>query len=243
MEELDLKRWAAPFYLDFLHGSFTNTKCGYSITSSTRRGWGEWRDLLRHELQQVTPEIAGDLMMDADWRTQICGAYFCGLNRWKEFTLDVGRLLVRKRNMFATQGYAFALARMPSHAAANALCSYLERVGHPRDTTDWYSVDLEWVVAALEWVDEQMGTHRIEPYLEKLVPYWQKRRFANLQSWYREMPEVMSGGHHSSEKVEGELSRLEKELDSYFLPDDGSRKREWFWELMAFCEEHFDEND
>ena len=167
--KIDYLRWSVPFYLDFLHGNFTHPKELYSVASPRIASWQEWRDLLRQELKNVTPEIAGDLIMDRDWRPQICGAYFCGLKRWDDFTLDLGRRLVAKRNGFATQGYAFALARMPSHAAANYLCGYLSRVGHHTDETGRYVGDWEWVAAALEWVDARMGTHRIEPYYEKLA--------------------------------------------------------------------------
>lgn len=154
MEEPDIERWSVPFYLDFLHGNFLRTQDLYSVASPHPRSWEQWRDLLCRELREVTPEIAGDLMTDANWRAQICGAFFCGLKRWDEFTLDIGRRLVAKRNGFSTQGYAFALARMPSHAAANYLCGYLSRVGRPEDTTGWYDADVEWVLASLQWIDE-----------------------------------------------------------------------------------------
>ncbi len=235
--EIDYLRWSVPFYLDFLHANFSRTKERYSVASPHRRSWEEWRDLLRLELKQVTPEIAGDLMMDSDWRPQICGAYFCGLNRWDDFTLDIGRRLVAKKNCFATQGYAFALARMSSHASANYLCGYLSRVGHHTDETGWYGGDLEWVLAALQWVDEQMGTHRIEPYVEKLIPLQQQGKRSILEWEYRELPKYPSA---NSLKVADRRKAIEAEMKTYFLPDDGERQSEWFWDLMEFCRVNFD---
>ncbi len=239
--EIDYLRWSVPFYLDFLHGNFISQKEIYSVASPHRRSWEEWRDLLRREMKNVTPEIVGDLMMDRDWRPQICGAYFCGLNRWDDFTLDIGRRLVAKKNGYATQGYTFALARMPSHAAANYLCGYLSRVGHYTDASGWYGYDVEWVVAALQWVDAQMGTHRVEPYVERLVPLWQERRYRNLLRWYRDsLSAIMESNAPRVSLVEEELARDEAELSTYFLPDDGERQSEWFWKLMDFCETNFD---
>ena len=147
--EIDYFRWVVPFYQDFMHGNFLAPE-RYGQQSPPLRAREEWLDLVRRELKNVTPEIVGDLMMDGDWRPQICGAYFCGLNCWDDFMLDIGRRLVAKKNGTATQGYAFALARMPSHASANYLCGYLSRVGHHTDETDWYGRDLEWAVAALQ---------------------------------------------------------------------------------------------
>jgi hypothetical protein len=243
-EEIDIKRWVMPFYLDFLHGNFKTTKGTYSVASPHQRSWDEWRTLLRRELREITPQIAGDLIMDGDWRTQICGAYFCGFKRWDDFTLDIGNRLVAKRNSFATQGYAFALARMPSHASANYLCGYLSRVGRPQDTTNWYGVDMEWVIGALGWVDAQMNTNRLEPYLEKLIPFQQKQRYEGLKKWYQEAPSlILQTEDPKSEAVERELLRIEKELDLYFSPEDTNWQRPDFGELMAFCEFHFDAPD
>ncbi len=243
MEELDINRWVEPFYMDFLHGNFAASRYSVKRYSVGRRTWSQWSDLLRRELRAISPEIIGDLM-DSDWRPQICGAYFCGLNRWEQFTLDIGRRLVAKQNGNATQGYAFALARMPSHASANYLCGYLSRVGRPQDATDWYSEDLDWVIAALQWVDDRLGTHRLEPYIEKLVPFWQKRRFEDLRERYRRVPSIAERlDEERIQKAEDWLRRTDEEMETYFLPDAGNFKHDWFWNLMAFCEEHFDTTD
>lgn len=85
-----------------------------------------------------------------------------------------------------------------------------------------------------------MNTHRVEPYIEKLVPFWQKQRFQNLEKRGREVPSMGLRRRGWESEVERELMRLEKEFSSYFLPDDGVRQSEWFWKLMATCELHFD---
>ncbi|HEX9997192.1 MAG TPA: DUF6000 family protein [Abditibacterium sp.] len=243
MELQIIERWVWPFYLDFLHGNFTSNKGIYSVCSPQQRSWEEWNDLLRRELREVTPEIAGDLIMDNNWRTQICGAYFCGFNRWDDFTFSIGNRLVANNNGFATQGYAFALARMPSHASANYLCGYLSHVGRSEDTTNRYCEDLDWVIGALQWVDAQMETQRFESYVERLIPIQQKQRFADLKSIYQRVPDYFVDhpiNNSQMVQMEDKLLRYEKQLDTYFLPDDGKRHSERFWELMEFCQLHFD---
>ena len=240
--EIDYLRWVVPFYRNFMHGNFLSPN-HYGQNSLGLQARQEWLDLVRREMKNITPEIAGDLIMDRDWRPQICGAYFCGLNRWDDFTLDIGRRLVAKKNCTATQGYAFALARMPSHASANYLCGYLSRVGHHTDETDGYSTDLEWVVAALQWVDEQMGTHRIEPWIEKMIPLQQKVRFDALERRYLEIPLHASLPEATAkypELLERHRTRMDEEMKTYFLPDDGERRSDWFWKLMEFCRVNFD---
>ncbi len=248
--EFDYLRWVAPFYLDFLHHNFTITSKIYSVASPHRRSWEAWSALLRREQRGVTPELVGDLIMDSDWRPQICGAYFCGFNRWDDFTLDIGNRLVTKRNGLVTQGYAFALARMPSHAAANYLCGYLSRVDRPEDSTHWYGDDVEWVIAALQWVDAKMDTNRLAPYKDRLVPIWHKRRFENLKRQYREAPSLLPRSECASlekekkrlltEAVERTSVDVDKQLDTYFSFEENRWQNQWFCDLMEFCELHFD---
>lgn len=240
--EIDYKRWIVPFYGKFLHANFMAPGM-FGSPFLPQQARQQWLDLLRRELKNITPEIVGDLIMDRDWRTQICGAYFCGFNRWDDFTLDIGRRLVAKKNGLATQGYAFALARMPSHAAANYLCGYLSRVGHHTDETGAYSGDLEWVIAALQWIDEQMGTHRIESWIEKMIPLQQKVRFDALERRYLEISQYARFPGVTAkypELLEQQRMRMDAEMKTYFLPDDGERRSDWFWELMEFCRANFD---
>ena len=184
-DSLDIQRWAVPFYMNFLHASFTSAQTRFGAPTKSNQSQSEWISSVRDALAHITREIVGDLLCDRNWRTRICGAYFCGLKRWDEFTLPIGNALVKNELGFCDQGYCFALARFPSHAGANYLTSYLHFAacgkGHFSETN--------WALAALRWVDVQMNTHRADEPFERLVPLRQKRARESEEMVYRELPE------------------------------------------------------
>lgn len=82
-----------------------------------------------------------------------------------------------------------------------------------------------------------MGTHRIEVYIEKIIPLRQKWNVRDLEWEYRPLPQYPVNG---ASDVAGGRDAIESQSKTYFLPDDGERRSEWFWELMEFCRVHFD---
>ncbi len=151
----DAQRWCVPFYLKFLHGNFISPEMHNDLSQD------QWNCLVRDALHDITPEIAGDLLTDANWRAKLPGAWFCGLKNWDDFTLDIGRALVRHNYFITSQGYSFALARFASHASASFLCTHLNRVLQNLAGDS----DSDWCVGALLWIDEQLSTHYADDYV------------------------------------------------------------------------------
>ena len=234
MESTDLGVWVAPFYLQFLHANFLIER-NESVAGIAHKA--RWREHVRHALKTMTPEIAGDLLGDEYGRVQLCGAWFCGLKRWDEMIVPLGHQLVRKERGSVTQGLSFALARMPSHASANALCGYLNRVGKAGDSTGQYREEADWVLAALQWIDAQMETHRADEYIEQLTPITQQHAFDAARQRYRE-----AGAYcENPGVVERRRADADAAMEQFFRPYDGSEKPEWFWRIMEFCAVEFDD--
>jgi len=77
MQEVDLRRWAAPFYLGFLHGNFLGERHEEIHPS--------FRAQLREALDGITPEVVEELLFDDNWRAFGCGGWFAALKNWSEF--------------------------------------------------------------------------------------------------------------------------------------------------------------
>lgn len=251
MDELDINRWAVPFYMEFLHGNFVSAKTRFGAPPKFEQSKSEWIASVREALAHITPRIVGDLLCDRNWRTRICGAYFCGLKRWDEFTLPVGNALVKNELGFCDQGYCFALARFPSHAGANYLTSYL----HFAARGNGHFSETNWAMAALRWTDWKMNTHRADEPFERLIPLWQKWAKQNEETECRELPEWwQSTQNHleahgirnsqtplaiSAEELQSKLRQHEQKMGRTEIPEPELQPA-WFWKLMGFCETHFD---
>ena len=88
-----------------------------------------------------------------------------------------------------------------------------------------------------------MGTHRIEPWIEKMIPLQQKVRFNALERRYLEISPYTGFSEATTkhpELLEQRRTRMDDEMKTYFLPDDGERRSDWFWKLMEFCRVNFD---
>ena len=155
-DELDLYRWSVPFYLKFLHANFMRP---FFEGEEPKE---QWNERLRAALRDITPEIAGDLLTHENWRAKLPGAWFCGLKRWDDFTLDIGRLLVKAQHGIMSQGYSFALARFASHASASFLRTHLDRVIKKTLKTEDNS---DWLIGALMWIDAKLGTAHADDYI------------------------------------------------------------------------------
>ena len=188
-------------------------------------------------------------------RVQLCGAWFCGLKRWEELVVPLGHQLVRNERASVTQGLSFALARMASHASANALCGYLNRVGRAGDSIGQYREEAPWVLAALQWIDAQMDTRRAPEYIERLTPILQQHAFESAQQRYREagsrwqnmtVRAAQQGVDTSDprwqdhETVERWREAAESEMQQFFRPHDEGEQPDWFWRIMEFCAEYID---
>lgn len=155
-DELDVERWAKPFYLKFLHGNFVSPGMHYDEKQE------QWNDRVRVALREITPEIVGDLLSDENWRAKLPGAWFCGLKKWDNYTLDIGRLLIRRKDMISTQGYSFALARFASHASANYLTGQMDHV--LKNGLD-YDNETNWLIGAMLWIDFRLDTSHAVDYI------------------------------------------------------------------------------
>lgn len=250
-DALDIQKWAVPFCLQFLHGNFASPKTHFGAPPQFGSTQIKWLELVRETLTQITPEVVGDLLCDRNWRTRICGAYFCGLMRWDEFTLPIGNALIKNELGFCDQGYCFALARFPSHAGANFLVGYL----HQAARGNGHFSETEWAMAALRWIDWKMNTHRADEPFERLVPLGQKNARKSSEMEYRELPQWWQDTQHhlearsihdaqmplaiSADELQNKLREHEWKMQHIEVPEPDLQPA-WFWKLMNFCEEHFD---
>ena len=160
-------------------------------------------------LATITRDDVNDLLSWVNWRPRLVGAYLVGFKNWSEFSPTIERLLIRDELVFASVGYAFALARFAGPSASTALSAYLWNNFSGR-CTDVSSIP--HAIAALRWIDEQNGTN----FYEQGIGDWQEKvesGRATLQGSLREesrehMRKVVAGVR--VEKAEGELATLLK---------------------------------
>lgn len=203
-DDLDHQRWVTPFCTQLLHANFLFAQ---AHTNQTQE---QWNERVRVALREITPEIVGDLLSHEGWRPQLTGAWFCGLKGWSDFDLTIGRNLVRHRQGVVSQGYSFALARFPSHASANYLRGRLNLAFKK----DFWEDSIDWLIGALLWVDEKIGTSHAEDY---------------IGPWNERLRRAAEDAENSAHK--------------HFETDTALAAQERFRLIMRYVKTHFDNAD
>ncbi|MEI8058268.1 MAG: DUF6000 family protein [Actinomycetes bacterium] len=142
-------RLVAPFYLNVLHGNLTR------LTPSEQ-------DSLRAQMRAVATEVSLDdarsLWALMEWRCNIMASWWATVWGWPEAAVEVERLLLPSRLIYAGQGHCVALAGLATDDAAEVLCRYLDTYLAAPDK--YY--DQTWAMSALSIVDQVQGEHRAE---------------------------------------------------------------------------------
>lgn len=150
-------RWVNPLYLRFLHGNFR----GYLLAEELSDEREQLVSTFRRCLSEVDPEVVAKLLRQTEWRARLTGSWYAGLRGWRQFTDELGQLLVESRMRFACQGYCAALACFADEASAGYLCRYLN-VWLPQ-VDKFY--DQHWALPALVWIDRRLNTEYSAKYL------------------------------------------------------------------------------
>ncbi len=156
MQEVDLRRWAAPFYLSFLHGNF--------LGPDYEKIQPGFKAQLCEALDEITPEVVEELLYDDNWRVFECGGWFAALKNWSEFDIQIGRTLVKRANICRLQG--LSMARFGTHYGAACLRGYLNATLRSQ-----WSIGEEWTVGALCHLDAKLGTQHAADYLVPLAQH------------------------------------------------------------------------
>lgn len=151
-----MRRWAAPFYSEFLHGNFLNVRWQQRNPQFVAR--------LLVALDEITPEVVEELLFDDNWRAFECGGWFAALKNWSDFDIPIGRTLVKRANICRLQGLSVALARFSTHYGAACLRGYFNATLR----SEW-SVGESWTIGAICHIDAKLGTHHADDYLVPLV--------------------------------------------------------------------------
>ena len=173
------ERWVHPLYLRLLHGNFRHWPLREEPSEEHRRFFADFRRCAA----EVEPATVTALLRETNWRPRLVGGWFAGLRGWREFTDELGGLLLETRFCFACQGYCVALACFADESSARHLRRYLDE-WLPR-VDRFY--DQHWALPALSWIDRQSGTDHASRYL---VPGGLWDQWATAQ--YRDGPEFFT---------------------------------------------------
>ncbi|WP_306329228.1 DUF6000 family protein [Streptomyces venezuelae] len=110
-----------------------------------------------------------DALLAYEWRSRYTAAWLIGVDRRASFRDRIGELLLASEVCFAGTSYAFALARLGTHADAELLAAYLDRY-LPRTDLPY---DQGSVLGALLRVDAGLGTSYAERFTAPGGP-WDK---------------------------------------------------------------------
>lgn len=146
--------WVSPLYLELLHGNFH------------RGARGDTLDEVRRVAQAFERSDALALL-DGGWRERLVAAWLVGVCKYEDLIPRLAELLLASETYFAGQGYCGALAMMPCEASAAALVAYLDRYLARPDL--FY--DQLWAMAALQFVDRELGTDRARAFLAPGGPW------------------------------------------------------------------------
>lgn len=102
---------------------------------------------------EITPEIASELLGDFNWRTCSVGADFAAIYMYREFEENIGNLLLRSDVCYAGQNYCIALASFGTDKSVEFLNKYLEY--YLKRTDLWF--DQLSALSALSYLDDLRG--------------------------------------------------------------------------------------
>lgn len=122
----------------------------------------------------ATPENVLHLLGYFDWRPRTVGAHIIAIRLFPELQQPISNLLLKSEVCFAGRAYCLSLAAFGNEAAADTLCTYLDYYLHRPDL--WF--DQSEAMAALNYLDELLGSHRIEQFIEP----WQQF-VSNKPNW------------------------------------------------------------
>ncbi len=151
------ERWVHPLYMRLLHGNFRGRLLAEELSDEREQMISDFRRCLA----EVDASVVSTLIHQPEWRARLAGSWYAGLRGWRQFTDELGALLVESRMCFACQGYCAALACYADKASAEYLRRYLD-VWLPQ--VDKY-YDQHWALPALVWVDKRLETQYAAGYL------------------------------------------------------------------------------
>ena len=102
------------------------------------------------------------VLFESEWRARLTASWLVGVGRRSQFRTRIGELLLESRDIYAGQGYCFALARLGTSDDAEILAAYLDRYLRLPDC--WY--DQHWAIGALLHLDDRLGTQHATPFLQ-----------------------------------------------------------------------------
>ena len=151
------ERWVNPLYLRLLHGNFR----GYLLAEELSDKREQIIVDFRRCLTEVDPTIVTTLIRQPEWRARLTGSWYAGMRGWRQFTDELGVLLLESRVCYAGQGYCAALACFADDASAGCLQQYLNAWLPQVDK--FY--DQHWALPALVWVDRRLESRYAARYL------------------------------------------------------------------------------
>lgn len=138
-------------YTVLMHGNFANDP---DVAEDTL-----------HKLFTRGPELPEDTLrawIHDTWRNALCGGWYAGIQKNAALLPDLREELLASRSCFQSQGYCFALARLGTPEAVNALLDYLKEYLPVGDR----EYDQRWAIGALTWLDNQHSTTHATAFME-----------------------------------------------------------------------------
>jgi hypothetical protein len=149
------RKWITPFHNELTYFKFILEM----REQDQQKFWAEMKRLL----PEVTDKIVELLLDDLNKHYNLIGAYFAAFRHREQFAKHIGKALIHYP--YNANVYCFALARFATPQAADILESYLTRhIPINEHNPVWDELSIDWAIAALQYIDEQLGTQRAKNY-------------------------------------------------------------------------------
>lgn len=140
-------------YLRLLHGHLLR------LAEPERTGF--FRALGRDAAAAGDADLSLMLGASSGWRERLTAGWMAGIGARTGFREQIGGLLIESAQVYAGQGYCFALACFATADDADLLCAYLDKYLRRPDLV----YDQRWAMSALLHIDATLSTRFAEPYL------------------------------------------------------------------------------
>lgn len=140
-------------YLRLLHGNLLR------LAEPERTGF--FRALGRDAAAVDDAELSLMLGTSSGWRERLTAAWMAGISSRTGLREQIGGLLIESAQVYAGQGYCFALACFATADDADLLRAYLDKYLQRPDLV----YDQRWAMSALLHLDKTLGTGFADPYL------------------------------------------------------------------------------
>lgn len=158
-------------YLRLLHGRLLR------LAEPERTGF--FRALGRDAAAADAVELSYMLGTSSGWRERLTAAWMAGISSRTGLREQIGGLLIESAQVYAGQGYCFALACFGTADDADLLRAYLDRYLQRPDLV----YDQRWAMSALLHIDKRLGNGFAGPYLapDGLWPQWSRAEDARTR--------------------------------------------------------------